>query len=154
MEYPGKRLIPGFRCLLPTRLQMRHGSMIQLRSATSISIRRLLRLIPSQMRFLCSATTMHFRTPLMAAFWRSASTVTHSRTSLAVAAAFFKAVTMVQSAPVAAIRWQVARRGQAVLVALSRRQWACPVDTPVCCGGGWAVIAALLVKAGGSILSR
>ena len=54
-----------------------------------------------------------------------------------------------KSAPVAAIRWQVAKRGQAVLVASLRRQWACPADTPACCGGAWAAIAVRLVKAGG-----
>src|SRR5437773_5193988 len=108
------------------------------------------------MPLLLSATIMRFRTPLTAAYWRSASTAARSKTSLLRAAAFSKAVTIARSAPVAATRWQDAKLGQAVLVALSPRlsTWLGSRDTPSSYDGGWAAIAALLVKAGDSIMSR
>src|SRR6266516_1881111 len=53
---------------------------------------------------------------------------------------------MVQSAVAAAIRWLAAKRGQAVLVASSRRLWTCisPQGIPACCDGstsgeGWRI---------------
>ena len=62
-----------------------------------------------------------------------------------------KAVTMAPSAPVAAIPWLVAKLGPVALVASSLRKSTCLCsgDTLSCYDGGWAAIAALLVKAGG-----
>src|SRR5439155_6377104 len=103
-----------------------------------------------------SATIMLYRTPLTAAFWRSASTAAHSKTSLPLAAAFSKAVTMAPSAPAVVIPWRAGRRGRAVLVVSSQPLWTCPWagDTLSCCAGAWGATAAYLAKAGGSILFK
>ena len=62
---------------------------------------------------------------------------------------------MVPSAAAVAIRWLGARHGQVVLVALLPRLSALDSkDTLSSYDGVWAAIAILMVKAGGSILSR
>ena len=106
------------------------------------------------MPFLLSATITRFENAFDGGVLEISIDGGAFQDSLALAAAFFRAVTMARSAPVAAIRWQVARRGQAVLVASSRQQWACPADIPACYGGEWAATTVVPVKAGGSILSR
>src|SRR5436309_4623279 len=87
----------------------------------------------------------------LAACSRLASTAAPSRTPLA---SFFTAVTTARSAPVAAIRWQAARHGQAVLADLSQQLWGCDRATPSRYGGEWPATTAVPVRAGESILPR
>jgi hypothetical protein len=68
------------------------------------------------MPFSISATITLLRTPLTAAFWKSASMAAHSKTSLPLAAFFYRAVTTAQSATAVVIRWLAARRGRATLM--------------------------------------
>src|ERR1043166_2921486 len=99
---------------------------------------------------------MRLRQALTEACWRSASTAVPSKTSLLRVAAFCKVATMIRSAIAAAIRWLGVKRGRAVLVGLLPRlsTWLCYRDTASSYDGGWAAIAILRAKAGGSILSR
>jgi hypothetical protein len=147
----GKRQIPGCHPRRPIHRQTPLGLMIQLLSATSDSIRRLLGSNSSKTPPLLSARITPLRTALTAACSRLASTAARSRTP---PASFFKAVTTARSARVAAIRWQAARRGLAVLADLSQQLWGCRRDTPPRYGGEWAATTAVPVRAGESTLSR
>src|SRR6266576_1864184 len=151
MVYFGKPRIPDRHYRQLIHRPMQHGLMILLPLATNISTRRLSESFSPQTLSYTSRTTTRWKTPETAAYSRSASTAGHFKTSWLQVVPLVSAVTMVQSAVAAAIRWLVAKRGQAILVAASRRLWTCisPGGIPSCCDGASAAIVALLVKAGG-----